>query len=141
MWVFWVEFESGPLCRLERRVEDVGCRVVSVEGVVSALCGDFRFREAVGVDWELGVGPVPAGGAAGVSAAATSGAGANGWAAAWLAAKRAADLVSLCGDGAALCAGAAARLSPWLSRNDAGRDGVVGNVDVCCCCCCDGGGF
>lgn len=101
MWVFWVEFESGPLCRLERRVEDDGCRVVSVEGVVSALWGDFRFREAVGVDWELGVGPVPAGGAAGVSAAATSGAGADGWAAAWLAAKRAADLVSLGGMGSA----------------------------------------
>lgn len=74
---------------------------MSVVGVVSALWGDFRFRDVVGVDWELRVGPVPAGGTAGVSAAATSGAEADGWAAAWLAAKRAADLVSLGGMGSA----------------------------------------
>lgn len=63
---------------------------------MSGLGGVFRFREAVGADWVLGVEPVPAG-ADGGPAAAGSGAGADGGAAAWLAAKRAADLVSLGG--------------------------------------------
>lgn len=61
---------------------------------MSWLGGVFRFREAVGEDGELEVGPVPAT-ADGGSPAAASGAGADVWKAAWFAAKRAADLVSL----------------------------------------------
>ena len=69
---------------------------------MSGLCGVFRFRGAVGVDWVFEVWPVPVG-AGSAPAAAASGAGADDWLAAWLAAKRAADLVSL-GDMRSACA-------------------------------------
>ena len=68
------------------------------------------------MEWVLGVVPVPAGADSGPAAAAAgeaSGAGADDWAAAWLAAKRAADLVSLGGMGSAWgCPGGSRWASP-----------------------------
>lgn len=102
-WVFGDVAVSTPFGRFERRVEDDGCRVVSAEEgvVVSGLGGDLRFREFVDVGWVLEVEPVPAGVVGRSAGAAGSGAEAEGCAAAWLAARRAADLVSLSGMGSA----------------------------------------